>query len=169
MNMKSHYLLLLSGVALVLAVGTAYLTAQADDPVPETTAVVKGAASEPTVAQQEQDPTVAAAAQEGQQGINKAAIYDQLKQLGKEYREARSQDAKQRIVNRANDLMSQLFDAKVQREQRRIDALQRRLNEEQNRLHEMQTHKQDLVHQGVQRALDTGELPDWAAPANRAE
>lgn len=142
--------------------GTAFLSAQAGDPVPATTAEVKSAVQDP-------DPEVAAADQEGQQGINKAAIYDQLKQLMKNYREARSEDAKQRILNRASELMSQLFDAKVQREQRRLDALQRRLNEEQNRLHEMQLHKEDLVHQGVQRALETGELPDWAAPANRAE
>ncbi len=160
--MRFHDRLLLCAAFLVLIMSIAFLSAQADDPISAATAGVKDAAQEP-------DPMVAAAAQEGQQGINKAAIYDQLKQLGKDYREARSQDAKQRILIRANDLMSQLFDAKVQREQRRIDALQRRLNEEQNRLHEMQLHKQDLVHQGVQRALETGELPDWAAPANRAE
>jgi len=95
-------------------------------------------------------------------GSDLAGLYAELRDLGKQYKEARSEDAKQRIQQRADELMSQVFDAKVQKEQRRIEALERRLNTEKELLHERQLHKQDLVHQGVQRFFETGEPPEWA-------
>ena len=95
-------------------------------------------------------------------GYNLKAAYAELKDLGKKYRKARSRDAKQRIVTRAEEVMGQLFNAKVQHEQRRIRALEKRLNQEKERLREMQTHKIDLVHKGVQKALNKGEMPEWA-------
>jgi len=95
-------------------------------------------------------------------GPDLAGLYAELRDLGKQYKEARSEDAKQRIQQRADELMSQVFDAKVQKEQRRIEALERRLNTEKELLHEKQVHKQDLVHQGVLRFFETGEPPEWA-------
>jgi hypothetical protein len=95
-------------------------------------------------------------------GPDLAGAYAELRQLAQSYKEARSEEAKQRIRVRAEDLMSQVFDAKVQREQRRIEAEERRLNTEKELLHEKQMHKQDLVHQGVMRFFETGEPPEWA-------
>jgi hypothetical protein len=95
-------------------------------------------------------------------GSDLAGLYAELRDLGKQYKEARSEDAKQHIQQRAEELMSQVFDAKVQKEQHRIDGEERRLNTEKELLHEKQMHKQDLVHQGVQRFFETGEPPEWA-------
>ena len=91
-----------------------------------------------------------------------AGLYGELRDLGRQYKEAQSADAKQRIQQRAEELMGQIFDAKVQKEQRRIEAEERRLNTEKELLHEKQVHKLDLVHQGVQRFFETGEPPEWA-------
>jgi hypothetical protein len=93
-------------------------------------------------------------------------MYNELKKLAKNYREARTPDAKSAISDRANNIMALLFDAKVQREEKRIDSLERRLNAERDRLKEMQLHKRDLVHKGVTKALDSGgqEMPEWATP-----
>ena len=91
-----------------------------------------------------------------------AGAYAELRQLGREYKAAQAEDAKQHIRVRAEELMSQIFEAKVQKEQRRIEAEERRLNNEKEMLRERQQHKMDLVHQGVQRFFDTGEPPEWA-------
>lgn len=96
-------------------------------------------------------------------GYNLQSAYAELKDLGKKYRKARERDARQRILTRAEELLEQIFDAKVQKEEQRIQALEKRLNQEKERLHDMQLHKMDLIHNGVQKALDQGELPDWAS------
>jgi len=94
-------------------------------------------------------------------GPDLAGLYAELRELAKNYKEARSEDAKQRIVARAEELMGQILDAKVQKDQKRIEAEERHLNAKKEALKEKQLHKQDLVHQGVQRFFETGELPEW--------
>jgi len=97
-----------------------------------------------------------------EQGYNLGSIYDELKQLAKDYKRAKSRDAKERIHARTQDLMGQLFDAKVQSEQRRITAAEERLRQEKEKLKEMQSHKVDMVHTASTRALENGEIPQWA-------
>jgi hypothetical protein len=95
------------------------------------------------------------------------SMYNELKKLAKEYRDAKKPDAKSGLSDRANNIMGILFDAKVGREGKRIDLLEKRLGAERDRLKEMQLHKRDLVHKGVTKALDSGgqDLPEWATPA----
>jgi hypothetical protein len=90
-----------------------------------------------------------------------------LKQLAKDYRNANSPDLKPGIASRAEELMGQLFDAKVQFEQDRISALEQRLSDERRKLKDMQNHKRDLVHTGTRKALESGTLPDWATPPGK--
>ncbi|RJP79354.1 MAG: hypothetical protein C4524_05260 [Candidatus Zixiibacteriota bacterium] len=139
---------------LILALA---LPAAGDNPTPPS-------AMEQALESGEFELLLAEAGQRGDGGPDLAAIYEQLRQMGKDYKNARSRDEKQGIANRAEELMGQLFDAKVQHEQRRLETMERRLRDEQDRLRQMQMHKRDLVHQGVQRALENGELPEWAAP-----
>lgn len=105
---------------------------------------------------------------EGPGGMNLNAVYTELKELVKKYKKADSRDSKERIHARTQELMGQLFDAKVQLERRQIQAAEERLAKEKQKLAEMQSHKQDLVHKGVQRALQQGELPEWAPKKNEA-
>jgi hypothetical protein len=105
---------------------------------------------------------------QGPGGMNLNAIYSELKELVKKYKKADSHDSKERIHTRAQELMGQLFDAKVQLERRRVQAAEEKLAKEKQRLAEMQSHKQDLVHNGVQRALQQGELPEWAPKKNES-
>ena len=94
------------------------------------------------------------------------AFYNELKQLAKDYKNAtRDRKKQQGIFDRAEELMGRLFDAKVQDYQNLISALELRLKDERARLKSMQLHKQDLLHTGVRKALDEGQLPEWAAPA----
>ncbi len=92
---------------------------------------------------------------------NFAAIYSELKDIMKKYKEAKSRNAKERLHNRTQELMGQLFDAKVQTERRRIQAAEEKLAKQKHRLAEMQSHKQDLLHKGVQKALNEGKMPEW--------
>ena len=96
-----------------------------------------------------------------------AGFYHQLRQLAKDYIAAKTADEKTGITNRADKLMAQLFDFKVQREEKRIAQLQRRLNQSRDRLKDMQLHKLDLVHKAVQKTLSSGgqEMPEWATPS----
>jgi hypothetical protein len=95
---------------------------------------------------------------------NLAGIYSDLKRLAKDYRKAHP-DMKAGIAEKAEDLMGQLFDAKVQEQESRISALERRLQEERERLNSMQAHKRDLVHTATLKALDGRDLPEWARPS----
>ena len=103
-----------------------------------------------------------AAQRQGPGGMNLGAVYTELKDLVKKYRKADSREAKERIHARTQELMGQLFDAKVQLERRRIEIAEERLAREKRKVAEMQSHKQDLVHKGARRVLDQGELPEWA-------
>lgn len=94
--------------------------------------------------------------------FNLSAAYEEMKRLAKQYREAREQDAKQRIRTRAGEIMEQIFDMKVQHEQKRLDKMEKRIRAERERLSDMQTHKHDLINQGIEKALSSGEMPDWA-------
>jgi hypothetical protein len=93
-------------------------------------------------------------------------MYNELKKIAKEYHNATRPEAKSGLSQRADNLMGILFDAKVQKETKRIDVLERRLKGERDRLKQMQSHKLDLVHKGVQKLLDSGgqEVPEWATP-----
>ncbi|MFH1735915.1 MAG: hypothetical protein ABIE92_14510 [bacterium] len=114
------------------------------------------------------DPMFASAGeQQESSGYDLDGIYTELKQLAKDYKRAKDRDAKERIHVRTKELMGQLFDAKVQMERRRIEAAEERLQQEKRKLENMQTHKLDMVHQASQRALDNGEVPQWA-PKNQA-
>jgi hypothetical protein len=128
------------------------------DPVPDFIAAVETGEYEMLFADASQ--------KEGPGGMNLNAIYTELKDLVKKYKKAKSRDSKERIHARAQELMGQLFDAKVQLERRRIQKAEERLTKEKQRLAEMQNHKQDLVHKGVQRALKQGEMPEWAPKKN---
>ncbi len=141
----------LSGILIMAPWGKA----QADEPVPPAIQAVESGQLEALYAAQ---------MQEGGGGPDLTAIYNELKKIAKEYRQARSQEDKSNYEARAEDLMGQIFDARVQGEQRRIQAMEQRLGEEKQRLNDMQRRKQDLVHEGVIKALDTGEMPDWADP-----
>jgi len=95
-------------------------------------------------------------------GPDLAGLYAELRSLAQQFREARQQGNKEHIQVRAEEIMGKIFDAKVQSDMRRIEITERRLNTEKELLHEKQLHKQDLVHQGVQRFFETGEPPEWA-------
>ena len=103
-----------------------------------------------------------AQAERGGSDYNLQGAYEEMKRLAKQYREAREQDAKQRIRTRAGEIMGQIFDAKVQHEQKRLQMMEKRIRAEKERLNEMQSHKHDLINQGVEKALSSGEMPDWA-------
>ena len=130
------------------------------DPVPDFIAAVETGEYEILFADATQ--------KQGPGGMNLNAVYSELKELVKKYKKANSHDSKERIHARAQELMGQLFDAKVQLERRRIQVAEEKLAKEKQRLAEMQNHKQDLVHKGVQRALQQGELPEWAPKKNEA-
>lgn len=155
MKAKTTYLICLTILVLAIVMGGTLKTTTADTPeeAPDVIGAIESSAANPLYA----DIT-----QEGGPSYNFGAIYAELRQLMEQYRRAREKDAKQRIMVRAEELMGQLFDAKVQAEQRRIERMEERLNKEKHRLQEMQSHKRDLVHQGVQKAFKTGEMPDWA-------
>jgi outer membrane murein-binding lipoprotein Lpp len=102
----------------------------------------------------------------GSNSSNLGAIYEELRSLAKQYREAKDRNAKERVSARVQDLMGRLFDAKVQMERRRIQAAEEKLNKEKKRLEQLQSHKQDMVHKGTQKLLTEGELPEWAPKRN---
>ncbi len=101
-----------------------------------------------------------------QPSANLSAIYEELRSLAKQYREAKDRNAKERVSARVQDLMGRLFDAKVQMERRRIQAAEEKLNKEKKRLEQLQSHKQDMVHKGTQKLLTEGKLPEWAPKRN---
>ncbi|TKJ36862.1 hypothetical protein CEE37_14860 [candidate division LCP-89 bacterium B3_LCP] len=91
-----------------------------------------------------------------------SAIYAELRELTKKYRHAKERSSKERIRVRTEELMNHLFNAKVQHDRKRLQVLEEKVRKVRERLTELQSHKSDLVHKGVQRALDSGTLPDWA-------
>jgi hypothetical protein len=93
---------------------------------------------------------------------NLSAAYEELKNLAKQYKKAKERGEQERIHMNAEEIMEQIFDAKVQHEQRRLQQMERRIRAEKERLNEMQAHKHDLINQGVKKALEDGEMPDWA-------
>lgn len=104
---------------------------------------------------------LAQASQEGT-SYNLSAAYEELKDLAKQYRKAKKRGAQERIHVRAEEIMSQIFEAKVQHERKRLQVMEERLRAEKERLNQMQAHKRDLVNKGVEKALSSGEMPDWA-------
>ncbi|MCX6641093.1 MAG: hypothetical protein NTW14_11545 [bacterium] len=149
-NLKTVLLILgcLAAAAVILI--SQQSTSAADNPATSKTAT-------PAVDQQ----LYAQASSSGDPAINKKAIYGELKRLMKEYRRANEAGAKARIETRMDDLVGQLLDAKVVSQQQHISDLEAKLTAAQDHLHQMQLHKQDLIHEGVQRALQQGQLPDF--------
>lgn len=155
--MKSNIIMISIGCFLLATLAFMPLHAAAEDNPDETPAVIS------TVESGELDLLFADVSQEGGGGgINLSAAYAELRDLVKKYRKAKERVEKERIVTRAEELMGQLFDAKVQSEKRRVEALERKLAEDKRRLKDMQSHKRDLVKTATQRALENGEMPEWA-------
>lgn len=155
--MKTNKIVLMCFAALMLtATAGNPFYAQADDNPDETPAAIAAVESG------EIDLLLADISQVGEGGVNISAAYAELKDLARQYRESRTREAKERVANRAEDVMGQLFDAKVQVEARRIEAMEKRLDAEKQRLKDMQSHKVDLVKKAVSRALENGEMPEWA-------
>ncbi len=138
-------------LALAILISLQLRPAAADDPTPAVIQAIENGQMETLLAE---------ATQEGGYDLN--AIYEELKQLGKQYKRADSRDAKGRIVTRAEELMGQLFDAKLQKEKQRIEVMQRRLDDERHKVAGMEEHKWDLVKEGTQKALNGEPLPEWA-------
>lgn len=93
-------------------------------------------------------------------GPELAGIYGQLRELANRYNEARTEEAKRSILVRAESLMGQIFDAKVNREQASIDAEEKQLNHRKQVLHRKLSQRRDWVHHGVQQYFETGEVPE---------
>jgi hypothetical protein len=161
MKAKTTFCLALIGCISLLFALTSLRSTAADDP------------ALPPVIQAIESPQFealfAASAQQGDPSPDMNAAYTELKQLAKNFREANSLDARGRIQTRASELLGQIFDMKVQGEEKRIEKLQARLDVEKAKLGDMQRKKRDLVHEGVQKMMDTKgvELPAWAQPPVR--
>lgn len=155
--MKSRLILslFLAGFFLMVLTTIPLRVTTADNPeeVPDVIAAVESGAAELLFAE---------ISQEVEPSINQAAIYAELKELVKKYRKSREREAKERIAVRVEELMEQLFNAKVQRERHLVAELEQRLEKAKQRLSQLQDHKGDLVHKGVQKILESGEMPDWA-------
>ena len=93
-------------------------------------------------------------------GSELAGIYGQLRELANQYKEARTEETKRSILVRAESLMGQIFDAKVNREQVSIDAEEKRLNRHKQVLHRKQSQRREWMHHGVQLFFETGEVPE---------
>lgn len=104
---------------------------------------------------------LAQASQEGT-SYNLSAAYEELRELARQYRRTREREAKERVRVRAEEIMDQIFNAKVQHERKRLQVMEERLRAEKERLNQMQAHKRDMVNKAVEKALSTGEMPDWA-------
>jgi len=99
--------------------------------------------------------------QKPESGSELAGIYGELRELSNQYDKARSEESKQAILVRAENLMGQIFDAKLNREQVSIEAEEKRLNMRKELLHRRQSQRREWVHRGVQQFFETGEPPEW--------
>ncbi len=95
------------------------------------------------------------------QATEAAAIGEELKEIQIQYHETRAIKAKERLHVRSQELVTQLFEAKVRRKVQRIKAIEARLAEEKKSLSELHSRKQKMIQNGTEQALQTGEMPEW--------
>ncbi|MFH1862993.1 MAG: hypothetical protein ABH878_09315 [bacterium] len=156
MKSKTVLTMIFAGVAVAALIIIPRFVTCADDSEPSPTPVV-ASTTEPGL------PTETEFASSDDDDYNPTSYRREMKDLARQYRKARSEDERNTIAQRMDRLMSDLFEARIQMEHRRIEVLERRVMAEKQRIQDMQDHKTDLVHRASQRALESGEFPDWAS------